>query len=67
MRALARVVDGALAAIQEGRCPDRAAAQSLAARVRRLALALFPDKEEAFALIYQPRLERAIRQRFPLH
>ncbi|MEW5914459.1 MAG: hypothetical protein AB1814_18030 [Thermodesulfobacteriota bacterium] len=67
MRALARSVDAALAAISAGRCPDCAAAQRLAGRVRRLALALFPDKAATYDLIYAPRLARAIRRRFPLH
>lgn len=32
--------------------------------VREHALRLFPDKEEAFDLIYRPRLERIYRERF---
>jgi len=31
---------------------------------RQAALAMFPDKELAFDLIYKPRLERAFRERF---
>jgi hypothetical protein len=32
--------------------------------VRRLAAGLFPDKGETFELIYTPRFERVIRERF---
>jgi len=31
---------------------------------RRAALAMFPGKELAFDLIYKPRLERVLRERF---
>jgi hypothetical protein len=33
---------------------------------RRAALAMFPEKELAFDLIYQPRLQRLMRERFRL-
>jgi hypothetical protein len=46
---------------------DRPQAMALARRVRRLAESLFPEKMETFDLIYRPRLERAIRERFPPH
>ena len=42
-------------------------AAELVANTRRAALALFPGKELAFDLIYKPRLERLIRERFRLH
>jgi hypothetical protein len=32
---------------------------------RKAALAMFPGKELAFDLIYRPRLERVVRERFP--
>jgi hypothetical protein len=32
---------------------------------RKAALAMFPGKELAFDLIYRPRLERVIKERFP--
>ena len=41
-------------------------AAELVANTRRAALALFPGKELAFDLIYKPRLERLIRERFHL-
>jgi hypothetical protein len=39
-------------------------AAEMAANTRRAALAMFPDKEFAFDLIYKPRLQRVIRERF---
>lgn len=66
-RLLAKAVDGALAAIAQSRVMEREEALALARRVRRLAERLFPDKMETFDLIYRPRLERAIRERFPGH
>ena len=41
-------------------------ASELAAGAKRAALAMFPDKELAFDLIYKPRLQRLIRERFRL-
>jgi hypothetical protein len=41
-------------------------ASELAAGAKRAALALFPDKELAFDLLYKPRLKRLIRDRFRL-
>ncbi len=39
-------------------------ASELAAGARQAALAMFPGKELAFDLLYRPRLERLIRERF---
>ena len=36
------------------------------AGAKRAALAMFPDKELAFDLLYRPRLQRLIRERFRL-
>jgi hypothetical protein len=41
-------------------------AAELAARAKRAALAMFPDKELAFDLIYKPRLQRLMKERFRL-
>jgi len=41
-------------------------AAEMAANTRRAALAMFPGKELAFDLIYKPRLQRVIRERFHL-
>lgn len=39
-------------------------ASELAAGAKRAALAMFPDKELAYDLIYRPRLQRLMRERF---
>ncbi len=41
-------------------------ASELAAGAKRAALAMFPDKELAFDLLYKPRLQRQMRERFRL-
>lgn len=42
------------------------AAAELAAGAKRSALAMFPDKELAYDLLYKPRLQRLISERFRL-
>ena len=39
-------------------------AANMVADSRRAALAMFPDKELAYDLIYKPRLQRLMRERF---
>ena len=39
-------------------------ASELVASTKRAALAMFPDKEFAFDILYKPRLERVLRERF---
>ena len=41
-------------------------ASELAASAKRAALVMFPDKELAYDLLYKPRLQRLIRERFRL-
>ena len=41
-------------------------ASELAAGAKRAALEMFPDKELAFDLIYKPRLQRLMKERFNL-
>jgi shikimate 5-dehydrogenase len=41
-------------------------ASSMVADAKRAALAMFPDKELAYDLIYKPRLQRLMRERFRL-
>jgi hypothetical protein len=41
-------------------------ASEMAANARRAALSLFPDKELAYDLIYRPRLQRLMNERFRL-
>jgi hypothetical protein len=42
-------------------------ASEMAANTKRAALAMFPDKELAYDLIYKPRLQRLLNERFRLH
>ena len=42
-------------------------ASEMVADTRRAALAMFPGKELAFDLIYKPRLQRLMRERFRIH
>lgn len=39
-------------------------ASELAANAKRAALAMFPDKEFAYDILYKPRLQRLIAERF---
>ena len=41
-------------------------ASELVANAKRAALAMFPDKELAFNLLYRPRLQRILNERFHL-
>jgi len=41
-------------------------ASELVANTKRAALAMFPDKELAYDIIYKPRLQRLMRERFRL-
>jgi hypothetical protein len=41
-------------------------AAELAAGAKRAALAMFPDKELAYDLLYKPRIQRLMRERFRL-
>jgi hypothetical protein len=41
-------------------------ASGLVADAKRAALAMFPDKELAYDLIYKPRLQRLMKERFRL-
>jgi len=41
-------------------------ASEMAANARRAALSLFPDKELAYDLIYRPRVQRLMNERFRL-
>jgi hypothetical protein len=42
-------------------------ASELAAGAKRAALAMFPDKELAYDLLYKPRLQRLLSERFRIH
>jgi hypothetical protein len=41
-------------------------ASELAADAKRAALAMFPDKELAYDLLYKPRVQRVLKERFRL-
>ena len=41
-------------------------ASEMAANARRAALSMFPDKELAYDILYRPRLQRLINERFRL-
>jgi len=42
-------------------------ASEMVADTRRVALSMFPDKELAFNLIFWPRLQRLMRERYRMH
>ena len=52
--------------ISQGNLPFEEASEMVAA-TRRVALDLFPGKEQAYDLIYQPRLQRLLVQKYRLH
>jgi hypothetical protein len=64
VRALARAADltGYLILQEETSYED---CLRLLEALRRFALGCFPGKEETFDLIYKPRIERLIQERFP--
>jgi len=49
--------------IGQGNLPIEEASE-LVASTKRAALSLFPDKELAYDLIYQPRLQRLLREKY---
>jgi hypothetical protein len=64
IRRLQMMMDMVMSVIgQDANLPVEEAAQ-MVADSRRAALALFPDKELAFNLIYKPRLQRLMRERY---
>jgi hypothetical protein len=52
--------------ISQDPCLTVEEASELAAGAKRAALAMFPDKELAYDLLYKPRLQRLMRERFRL-
>ena len=65
VRRLQLMVDVVLSVLRQDRNLTAHQAHELAERCRKTALAMFPDKELAFDLIYKPRLERVLQERFP--
>jgi hypothetical protein len=65
IRYLRYLVDFSILSIQEEDLSFEEA-MGVVEEARRAACGLFPGKEEAFELIYRPRFNRAIRQKFHL-
>ena len=66
LRQLQLVVGLTMSVISQTRLSLEEASRMVAA-TRELALRLFPGKELAFDLIYQPRFRRLLAERFRLH
>ena len=66
VRQLRLVVGLTMSTISQTNVSFEEASQMVTA-TRRFALRLFPGKELAFELIYQPRLRRLLAERFGLH
>ena len=66
LRELQRTVDLALFYLKKAPIA-RPEAESIVDLVRKKALDLFPDKGDTFDLIYQPRFNRLLSERFGLH
>ena len=65
IRYLRYLIDFSILSIQEGGL-SFAEAMKVVEDAKRAACGLFPGKEETFELIYRPRFNRAIRERFHL-
>lgn len=65
IRRLQAMVEMVLSVLRQDPALTRAEAGHLVGSCKAAALAMFPDKELAFDLIYQPRFERALKERFP--
>lgn len=64
IRRLQMVVNMVTQCIAQDPNLDVEEASEMVADVRRMALGMFPDKELAFNLIYWPRLQRLMRERY---
>lgn len=65
VRRLQLTVRLVMSVISHSDLPFEQASQMVAA-TRRVALNLFPDKEEVYDLLYQPRLQRLLAQKYRL-
>ena len=63
VRRLQLMISLVMGSISEGDLPVEEASE-LVASAKRAALALFPDKELAYDLIYKPRLQRLMMERY---
>ena len=66
IRTLRLLVDFSLAYIAQTKLPLEEA-QAIVGGVKKQALRLFPEKEETFDLIYLPRFQRLLRDKYRLH
>jgi hypothetical protein len=66
LRRLQLMIDMVLSVLSQDPDLTRAEAAEMVANCKTAALAMFPDKELAFDLIYLPRLERVLNERFRL-
>ena len=64
LRRLQIMVGMVLSVLRQDPHLTRTDARAMMTNCRNAALAMFPGKELAFDLIYQPRLERALKERF---
>ena len=67
MRRLQIMVNMVMSVIAQDQALTVDQASEMVADTRRAALAMFPGKELAFDLIYRPRLQRLMRERFLIH
>jgi hypothetical protein len=63
VRRLQIVMDLVISTLQQTEMPIEEASELVAA-TRRFALALFPDKGDTFDLIYRPRLQRVLAEKY---
>lgn len=64
LRRLQLMMDMVLSVLSQDPDLTRTEAMDMVANCKSAALAMFPDKELAFDLIYRPRLERVVNERF---
>ena len=66
VKTLRLLVDFSLAYLAQTKIPLEEA-QAVVAGVKKQALHLFPEKEKTFDLIYLPRFQRMLRDKYRLH
>jgi hypothetical protein len=66
IRRLQLMISMVMSVISQDRNLTVEEASELAAGAKRAALAMFPDKELAYDLLYKPRLQRLMKERFRL-
>ena len=66
IKTLRLLVDFSLAYVAQTKLPLEEA-QAVVVGVKKQALRLFPEKEETFDLIYLPRFQRLLRDKYRLH